>query len=66
MSAVIETQAEADARRLDWLEAMGNLRGGLLLHNEDNTGRVGLGLANTGRTLRVAIDDAMDIERGEP
>lgn len=48
-----------DAGRLDWLEAMGNAKGGLLLHSEvGSTGRTGLGLGCTGRTLRQAIDDA--------
>lgn len=47
-----------DAERLDWLEEMGNRPGGILLHSEHTTGRLGLGLACTGRSLREAIDQA--------
>jgi septal ring factor EnvC (AmiA/AmiB activator) len=49
-----------DKDRLDWLEKMGNTKEGLLLHsNPEGTGRLGLGLKHTGRTLRQAIDQAM-------
>lgn len=45
---------------LDWLERAANERGGLLLHSEHGpTGRTGLGLASTGRTLRQAVAQAM-------
>lgn len=47
-----------DAERLDWLEEMGNKPGGILLHSEHKTNRLGLGLAITGRSLREAIDQA--------
>lgn len=50
-----------DAERLDWLEAMANVRGGLLLHDGSEGGRLGLGLrpGSVKRTLRQAIDTAM-------
>jgi hypothetical protein len=61
-----EAEAErlrADAARLDWLERMANEPKGILLHGEkESTGRCGLGLANTGRTLRQAIDDARGLD----
>ena len=45
---------------LDWLECAANERGGLLLHSERGpTGRTGLGLGSTGRTLRQAVAQAM-------
>jgi hypothetical protein len=52
-----------DAARLDWLEQRGN-DGGLLLHagNQDTGGRSGLGLINTGRTLRQAVDSARGVK----
>lgn len=53
----------ADRDRLDWLEQMANQPQGLLLHSEEGqTGRCGLGLGSTGRTLRRAVDDAMGVE----
>lgn len=50
-----------DKDRLDWLERMANLKGGILLHDGSETGRCGLGLrtSNLNRTLREAIDSAM-------
>lgn len=53
-----------DSARLDWLEQRGNERGGLLLHagNEESSGRCGLGLKNTGRTLRQAVDSARGVK----
>lgn len=50
-----------DAERLDWLEWMANKPEGLVLHSGHRglEMRPGLGLANTGRTLREAVDDAM-------
>jgi hypothetical protein len=53
-----------DAERLDWLEAMANKPGGLLLHSGAKTGRCGLGLrpGQLDRTLRAAIDQAMSGE----
>lgn len=58
--AQLEAQPSEDAERIDWLERRGNERGGLLLHagNEESGGRCGLGLKNTGRTLRQACDSA--------
>ncbi len=58
-------EMEADARRLDWLELMANLPGGLLLHDGTETGRLGLGLrpGQCVRTLREAIDDALNKEQ---
>ncbi len=53
-----------DTQRLDWLERMANEPGGLLLHDGSESGRTGLGL-RPGlliRTLRQAIDAAMDAE----
>jgi hypothetical protein len=50
-----------DKDRLDWLEAMANRKGGLLLHDGSETGRAGLGLRPgliKDRTLRQAIDQA--------
>jgi hypothetical protein len=59
-------QPTAD-QMLDWLEHMANQPGGLLLHNEQApTGRTGLGLANTGRTLRQAVAQAMGYRQTEP
>jgi hypothetical protein len=56
----LEVQAVRDAARLDWLEKMGNEPEGLLLHSQQKpTNRLGLGLACTGRSIRVAIDQAM-------
>lgn len=51
-----------DAGRLDWLEAMANQPGGLLLHDGHESGRCGLGLrpGQLSRKLREAIDQAMD------
>jgi len=51
---------QTDKKRLDWLEKMGSTSEGILLHSQaGTTGRLGLGLKNTGRTLRQAIDFAM-------
>jgi hypothetical protein len=59
-------QPTAD-QMLEWLEKMANRRGGLLLHSEhEPTGRTGLGLANTGRTLRQAVAQAMGYMQTEP
>lgn len=59
-------QPTAD-QMLDWLEHMANKRGGLLLHSEYGpTGRTGFGLANTGRTLRQAVAQAMGYRQTEP
>lgn len=49
-----------DKQRLDWLEKMANKRGGILLHDGSERGRLGLGLrldSTVVRTLRDAIDD---------
>lgn len=59
----------ADTRRLDALEAFVNREGGIVLHNGgvSTHGRLpypGLGLSNTGRTLRVAIDSSLQSETG--
>jgi hypothetical protein len=55
-----------DKDRIDWLEAMANKKGGLLLHDGSEKGRTGLGL-NPGfikkRTLRQAIDASFFIEK---
>lgn len=50
--------AEADTRRLDALEAEIMEDGPIALHNGEGPGGLhrGLGMANTGRTLRQAID----------
>lgn len=40
---------------LAWLEKMANQPGGILLHDGSEKGRLGLGLAKTGRTLREAL-----------
>ena len=59
-------QPTAD-QMLDWLEKMANERGGLLLHSEHgSTGRRGLGLASTGRTLRQAVAQAMGYRQTQP
>jgi hypothetical protein len=62
VAAGVSEQA-ADSARLDWLEQRGN-DGGLLLHagNQDTGGRSGLGLVNTGRTLRQAVDSARGVK----
>lgn len=56
-----------DAERLDALEALLNEQpdGMLLLHHGAGAGRgiAGLGLRNTNRTLRAAIDSARGAER---
>ena len=61
MDAETLDEIAADIARLDWLEKMANLPGGLLLHDGTETGRLGLGLrpGNVVRTLRDAIDSAM-------
>jgi hypothetical protein len=58
--------AERDAARLDWLEQQANEPGGLLLHAESDTGRLGLGLApgQIPRSLRAAIDAATQEGKG--
>jgi hypothetical protein len=50
-----------DAECLDWLEMMANRRGGILLHDGSEGGRLGLGLrpGTSIRTLRQAIAAAM-------
>jgi hypothetical protein len=50
-----------DTERLDWLEMMANVKGGLLLHDGSEGGRCGLGLrpGTLIRDLRAAIDDSM-------
>lgn len=49
-----------DSERIDWLEQMANLPGGLHLHDGSHSGCVGLGLrpGYVRRTLREAIDQA--------
>lgn len=48
--------AERDSRRLDALEIEVAEGGPIVLHNGEGTAHRGLGMANTGRTLRQAID----------
>ena len=49
-----------DAERIEWLEMMAHVKGGLLLHAEtESTGHTGLGLGRPRRSLREAIDQAM-------
>jgi hypothetical protein len=56
-----------DKEILDWLEHMGNMKEGLLLHSDPGkTGRLGLGLACTGRTLRQAVAQAMKYRPVKP
>jgi hypothetical protein len=57
-----------DKERLDWLETMANQRGGILLHDGTETGRLGLGLrpGRSNRTLREAIDTSMEIKAENP
>jgi hypothetical protein len=57
----------SDAARLDALEKLVDDSGALLLHHGCESGRGfnGLGLRNTGRTLRQAIDQATSAEVGE-
>lgn len=56
---------EHDDERLAWLERMALQKGGILLHDGSESGRLGLGLRPCGlrRTLREAIDDAMGKQR---
>lgn len=62
----VATADSPDTNRLDWLEAMANVRGGILLHDGSEGGRLGLGLRPGAikRTLRQAIDTAMQPPRG--
>lgn len=56
-----KTKKITDKDRLNWLEAMANRKGGLLLHDGSESGRTGLGLKPgliKDRTLRQAIDQA--------
>lgn len=70
MAATVEEAADAieaareDAERLDWLED--ETSPGIRLHSGDfrNDEHIGLGIANTGRTLRQAIDDAREARNG--
>ena len=61
---LLHSGESADARRLDCLEAMANTSNGILLHDGGQFGRDGLGLrpGNMKRTLREAIDAAMQSE----
>lgn len=61
LSSAIGAELATDVERIDFLEQLANEKGGLLLHNGTETGRVGLGLrpGTCNRTLRQAIDDAM-------
>lgn len=54
-----------DSDRINCLERMANKRGGILLHDGSERGRLGLGLrpGNLVRTLRQAIDDVIRAER---
>lgn len=54
----------SDAECLNWLEMMANQRGGILLHDGSEGGRLGLGLrpGSMKRTLRQAIATAMSSE----
>lgn len=63
-AALAQSPVSQDSERLDWLQERSNQRGGLLLHagNEESGGRCGLGLRNTGRTLRAAIDQAIGVK----
>lgn len=58
----LDADGAADAKRLDWLGRMANAKGGLLLHDGSEGGRAGLGLrpGSSVRTLREAIDQAMN------
>ena len=55
----------SDAECLDWLEMMADRRGGILLHDGSEGGRLGLALrpGRARRTLRQAIASAMAGER---
>lgn len=55
-------RAKTDKERIDWLEKMANVKGGILLHDGSESGRIGLGLrpGTLVRTLRKAIDYAME------
>ncbi len=50
-----------DSKMLDWLEQMANIKGGILLHDGSEVGRLGIGLrpGSIKRNLRQAIDTAM-------
>jgi len=48
-----------DAQRMDMLEKLALRRGGILLHNGDETGRSGLGIWPPKRTLRDAVDHCL-------
>lgn len=54
-------EALRDSDRIDELERLANLSGGILLHNGAERGRRGIGLrpGMLQRTLRQAVDDAM-------
>jgi hypothetical protein len=63
--------AKQDTERLDWLEAMANSKGGLLLHDGSESGRTGLGLYRLKRSLRRAVDDCrgypkVEMRKSEP
>jgi hypothetical protein len=60
-AARLEAPSNADATYIDWLEMMANQRGGILLHDGSEGGRLGLGLrpGSMKRTLREAIATAM-------
>lgn len=56
--------AREDAARLNWLED--ETSPGIRLHSGDfrSDEHIGLGIANTGRTLRQAIDSAREARNG--
>lgn len=55
-----------DFQCINWLEQMANKVGGILLHDGTETCRLGIGLrpGTMKRTLRQAIDAAMDSKEG--
>lgn len=60
-------ELQRDAERLDLLEAFVNEHGAIHLHDGEHPYGLGLGLrpGSLSRTLREAIDSAIDAARGE-
>lgn len=56
-------EERTDKERIDWLEWMAKKPEAILLHAQEKTGRLGLGLANPDRSLRQAVDEAMEHDR---
>lgn len=65
VTPLVRADRAVDSERIDYLQRAVDVGGAILLHNGEGRGSgfVGLGLKNTGRTLRQAIDQCLEADQ---